>query len=235
VIGFRHFARALVAAACICLESTPARAHDLERTRVALTFASDGAFVLDVSNDANWLRLRLEDFAADYPALPTVPDRALTAAERDARLRAFAPTFSDRVVLWANHREVRPDSGEYIAPRATDDPPIGTFRMRGRVPIETQSLQWYYGIVIDPYAMTIRHPDGRVNADTVLGNAWSEAIDLAGQFHNPTRMETARAHVRDAWLFLLRGPAWAITVTIAALFAATIVARGVIRRAQSRT
>jgi hypothetical protein len=230
VSGFRHLARVLIAAAWIGVASSAVHAHDLERTRVSLTFASDGAFVLDVSNDANWLRLRLEDFAADYPALPPPPDRALTAAERDARLRAFAPAFSDRVVLWANHREARPESAEYIAPGAGDDPPLGTFRMRGRVPIESQSLHWYYGIVIDPYAMTVRRPDGRANTETVLGNAWSEPIDLAGQFRNPTRVETARARVRAAWVFLLRGPAWVITIVFAGVFAAAIVIGGVLHR-----
>src|SRR5207302_6723867 len=30
-------------------------AHDFERTQVTLTFARDGAFVLDVANDAAWL------------------------------------------------------------------------------------------------------------------------------------------------------------------------------------
>ena len=36
------------------------RAHDSEQTRVTLNFAPDGRFDLVVSNDANWLLLRLE-------------------------------------------------------------------------------------------------------------------------------------------------------------------------------
>jgi hypothetical protein len=41
------------------------RAHDAERTQVSLTFEHDGSFVLDVSNDPDWLLLRLESFADD--------------------------------------------------------------------------------------------------------------------------------------------------------------------------
>ena len=43
-------------------------AHDLERTQVALTFARDGSFTLDVSNDPRWLKLRLESIrGSDWP------------------------------------------------------------------------------------------------------------------------------------------------------------------------
>ena len=37
-------------------------AHDFERTQVTLSFARDGAFVLDVANDAAWLQHRLIPF-----------------------------------------------------------------------------------------------------------------------------------------------------------------------------
>src|SRR5919204_3989059 len=65
-----------------------ARAHDLERTQVVLTFARDGSFVLDVSNDPSWLKLRLEPFHNN---------------------------FIDRIVLFVDGHEVRPASIEYIA------------------------------------------------------------------------------------------------------------------------
>jgi len=71
----------------LCSLWPTASAHDLESTQVVLTFARDGSFVLDVSNDPAWLKLRLERFAGD---------------------------FSDRVVLWIDGREVRPTSTEFI-------------------------------------------------------------------------------------------------------------------------
>jgi len=64
-----------------------AQAHDLERTQVLLTFARDGSFVLDVANDPNWLKLRLESFPGP---------------------------FADRIVMWVDGREVRPASVEFM-------------------------------------------------------------------------------------------------------------------------
>ncbi|MBZ5558548.1 MAG: hypothetical protein LAO77_14850 [Acidobacteriia bacterium] len=135
-----------------------ASAHDLERTRVSLTFSRDGAFVLDVANDPDWLKLRLERFTGP---------------------------FSDRIVLWVDGHEIRPASVEYIAPPPAvpgDLPNLGVYRMRGRMPIDARTLRWYYGLVIDPYPMTIRRADGRIVVEEIAGDAWSGTIDLSGQF-----------------------------------------------------
>lgn len=143
------------------LAAVPA-AHDFERTQVALTFARDGLFVLDVTNDAAWLTHRLVPFA-----------------ERGS------PSFIDRVVLFVDGREVRPDSVEYM-----DGPaPVGTYRMRGRMPIDARTLRWYYGLPMDPYPLMIRRADGRVVVEEIAGDAWSGAIDLSGQFHAPLLTE----------------------------------------------
>ena len=127
------------------------QAHDLERTQVSLTFARDGSFVLDVANDPSWLKLRLE---------------------------AFPGTFADRVVLWVDGREVRPTSVEYVAPRNTEDieKPLGTHRLRGRLPADAHTLRWYYGLVIDPYPLTIRRADGRILA------SWGKVGRGPGEF-----------------------------------------------------
>src|SRR5438093_5412060 len=82
--------RSTVGVATLLIVSAIARiaAHDLEGTQVVLTFARDGSFVLDVSNDPSWLKLRLEPFRNN---------------------------FVDRVVLFVDGHEVRPTSVEYIA------------------------------------------------------------------------------------------------------------------------
>ncbi len=128
-------------------------AHDLERTQVLLTFARDGTFVLDVANDPNWLKLRMEPFHGN---------------------------FVDRVVLWVDGHEVRPTSVEFLAGDA-----LATWRLRGTMPIDAKSLRWYYGLVGDPYPLTIRRADGRVQVEEIQGNAWSRTIDLSGQFRAP--------------------------------------------------
>jgi hypothetical protein len=134
----------------------PAGAHDFERTQVTLTFARDGAFVLDVTNDAAWLDHRLIPF-------------------RNADARA---SFADRVVLFVDGREVRPESVETVA----SAPPLVTYRLRGWVPTTARALRWYYGLPIDPYPLTIRRADRRIVVEEIAGDAWSRPIDLSGQF-----------------------------------------------------
>jgi hypothetical protein len=132
-----------------------ARAHDLERTQVVFTFAVDGSFVVDVTNDPGWLRLRLESIPGP---------------------------FADRVVIWVDGREVRPEAVERI-----DGPLLTTHRLRGRVPIDSRTLRWFYGLVGDPYPLVVHRADGRIVVEEVAGNAWSREIDLAGQFRTEAR------------------------------------------------
>jgi hypothetical protein len=133
-----------------------ASAHDLEKTQVRLTFARDGSFVLDVSNDPAWLKLRLE----------SIPG-----------------SFADRVVLWVDGQEVRPTATEFRP--ATADGQLAVYRMRGKLPAEANTLRWFYGLVIDPYPLTIVRADGRIIVEEVLGNAWSGTIDISRQFQAP--------------------------------------------------
>jgi len=132
-------------------------AHDLERTQVSIAFARDGSFVVDVANDPSWLKLRLEGFPG---------------------------SFADRVVLWVDGHEVRPSSVEYLAPAegAGAERPLASYRLRGRFPTDSRTLRWYYGLVIDPYPLTIRRADGRLLVEEVGGDAWSRTIDVSGQF-----------------------------------------------------
>jgi hypothetical protein len=132
--------------------AVPAAGHDLEKTQVSITFATDGTFVADVTNDADWLKLRLESIPGP---------------------------FADRVVLWVDGREIRPSSAELIAG------PPAINRLRGRVPIDARTLRWFYGLVIDPYPLTIHRGDGRIVVEEVQGDAWSRTIDLSGQFRGP--------------------------------------------------
>ena len=157
--------RSLGLAAAMLWPAAASSAHDLERTQVSIVFARDGSFVADVANDPAWLTLRLE----------SVPG-----------------PFADRVVFWVDGREIRPESVELvpfdsprIAQHGTAAQGLTTYRMRGHLPLHAQTLRWYYGLVIDPYPLTIRRADGRVMVEEVAGGAWSRTIDLSGQFHAP--------------------------------------------------
>jgi hypothetical protein len=153
-------------------------AHDLEKTRVTLTFARDGTFVLDVANDPDWLKLRLERFSGP---------------------------FADRVVLWVDGREIRPTSEEYVAPPPVppgEVPNLGVHRMRGTMPHDAKALRWYYGLVIDPYPMTIRRADGKIAVEEIQGDAWSGTIDLARQFPSRSLSTSATATLFVALLLI---------------------------------
>ena len=156
----------------------PARAHDLERTQVSLTFARDGSFVLDVSNDPSWLTLRMEPF--------------LRGPERAAAREAAAPhqAFIDRVVLWVDGREVRPESAELLPPRTENA--LATYRLRGHMPLDARTLRWYYGLVVDPYPLTVRRADRQFVVEEIAGDAWSRSVDLSGQFASPLRLRLER-------------------------------------------
>lgn len=182
--------RYLLALALTGLAAASAGAHDLERTQVALTFAADGTFVLDISNDPGWLLLRLESFAGGQPP-PPIP-----AAARDRRLAQLSAVFIDRVVLFVDGHEVRPESAEYLPPRvqpaAVARPPLATFRLYGRMPAEARTLRWLYGLVIDPYPLTVRRADGRARTEWIEGSNWSDTFDLSGQFRQATMLEVMR-------------------------------------------
>jgi hypothetical protein len=183
----------VVAAALALVAAGDVSAHDLERTLVSIRFQADGGFTIDVANDPTWLLLRLETFAGgQVPA-------GLTAAARDARLRALAPVFIDRIVLFVDGREIRPEFSEYIPPRAqhsTDSlPPLASFRLGGRMPAQARTLRWLYGLVIDPYPLTVTRADGRAVTEWIDGWNWSGVIDLTGQFRPPTRLAIARDYV----------------------------------------
>lgn len=169
--------RCLAVAALSLAVAAPASAHDLERTQVWIGFSADGSFVLDVANDLEWLKLRLAPFADGRTDLATLGD-----------------VFLDRVVLFVDGHEVRAASAEYLPPRpaADDFPPRATYRLRGRMPSGARTLRWYYGLVLDPYPLTIRRVDGRSQTEWIVGDAWSRAVDLSGQFHAPLRTQLAR-------------------------------------------
>ena len=108
-----------------------------------------------------------------------VADVANDPAWLKLRLQSIPGPFADRVVFWVDGHEIRPHSTEFIA----GTPAVN--RMRGHLPLDARTLRWYYGLVIDPYPLTIRRADSRIIVEEVQGDAWSRTIDLSGQFHAP--------------------------------------------------
>jgi hypothetical protein len=173
--------------------SAVGRAHDLEGTRVVLSFAGDGSFVLDITHNPDWLLLRLESFAGGV-----VPAR-IAPADRDARLHELGPVVIDRVVVWVDGREIRPDSAEYLAPQST-------FRLRGKIPMDSVNLRWLYGPVADPYPFIVQRADGHLQVEQIEGSNWSGTLDISGQFE-ARRTASANQLAVLVGLFAL-GVAW---------------------------
>jgi hypothetical protein len=189
-----------VALLVVCLAAHASRAHELERTAVRLALAADGSFTLEVANDADWLLLRLEPFAGRSSSGLQEP------AVRDARLQALGSVFIDRVVLFVDGSEVRPRSAEYAAPRAPSGaalPPLASYTLRGRMPPGARVLRWYYGLVIDPYPLTVLRPDGSTLTEWIGGDAWSTSIDLRVPFRVPSARDTARQYLQLGFTHIL--------------------------------
>lgn len=189
-------------AALLAAWAPVAVAHELERTQVMLSLAADGSFVLEMANDPDWLLLRLESFAGGQ-----VPAAAMTPAARDARLRELSQVFRDRVVLFVDGHEIRPDHVEYLPPRPQLDadalPRLAAFRLRGRMPADARTLRWLYGLVIDPYPMTVRRADGATMTEWIQGSAWSDTINLSGQFRRASRVDIVREYLALGYTHIL--------------------------------
>lgn len=184
----------------LTLGAAEASAHDLERTLVNLTFSPDGSFVVEIANDPAWLLLRLESFAGGQ-----VPE-GITPEGRDARLHTLTSVFIDRVVLFVDGHETRPTSAEYLPARARAGdalPPLATFRLRGRMPADPRTLRWLYGLVIDPYPLTVRRADGQSMTEWIQGSDWSGTIDLSGQFRRAERLEVMRNYFALGYTHIL--------------------------------
>ena len=97
-------------------------------------------------------------------------------------MQSIPGPFADRIVLWVDGREIRPDSVELLHGAAAD-----VHRVTGHMPTDAKSLRWYYGLVGDPYPLTVHRADGRIIVEEIQGDAWSRPIDVSGQFHQEDR------------------------------------------------
>ncbi len=179
---WRALCTLLLASALTLAAAAVPQAHDLERTTVHLQVSADGTFMLRLAHDPSWLLLRMESFAGGTPTSTT------DAAARDARLRELAPQVIDRVVLFVDGHEVRPLAAEYtppVVPRPGEFA-LAAYTLRGRLSASARSIRWYYGLVGDPYPLTLTLGDGSSVTEWVQGDAWSTALSLGGPFTRPT-------------------------------------------------
>ena len=177
-----------------------ARSHELERTQVVVTFSADGAFQIDILNDADWLLARLEPFSGMQLS------GRLDPRPRDRRLAELEATFAERISLYFD--DVRTEVAvEYVPPSSgpvhPNQPPLGRMRLRGTVPEGTTTFQWSYGLVIDPYPMMIADPYGAWITHWVPGDMEGRpGSGASGPRRRARRTPSSRSRgkgVQDAW------------------------------------
>ena len=165
-----------------------------------LTLARDGAFTLRMAHDPAWLLLRLEGFGGGPPST------AVDERTRDRRLAELAPLMIDRVVLFVDGAEVRSATAEYIPPPTVAPPgqfALASYVLRGQLPESARTLRWYYGLVLDPYPLTITAADGTSLTEWVQGDAWSTALPLGGPFVRPSRWTSLTRYLALGYTHIL--------------------------------
>ena len=64
-------------------------------------------------------------------------------------------------------------------------------------------MRWYYGMVADPYPLTIAVADGASATEWVKGDAWSTALPLGGPFASPTAATRLRQYLALGFTHIL--------------------------------
>ncbi len=149
-------------------------AHEIGTTRVAVRFAPEGVFRIEIVTDAVLLLARLE-LAAGEPRSNTEAPDALQErlVARAQRLREhFAAEFDGVAAHPEIHIEVAPAIDAYSAPAAT-------IRLAGTRPPGSRQFTWTYALTSASYALSVHSGDERAPATQwVEGNSRSTAIAL---------------------------------------------------------
>ena len=149
-------------------------AHELENTHVLISFPADGAYRIDVLNDADWIWMRFHPGAAAPPPVE----------ERDARLSALAPTFAAGVTLLFDGIKVEPRTVTYVPPAERDrSAPMGlaepgVMRLSGIAPAGARTFRFGYDLVVDEYPLTLAPAVGPPVTRWLLAGQVSEAFEL---------------------------------------------------------
>ena len=192
MVFFRRIAVILLWVLAVFQSGGGISAHELERTTVFITFSDDGAYLIDVLNDPNWLLARVESFSG----LP--PSGRLDPGARDERLAQMVDTFTERVNVYFD--DVRVDVlAKYLPtdpslPNDPDNSLLGTMRLRGLMPEGIRTFRWSYGYVIDPYPVLIQAGDGEWVTSWVNGEYDSETFELA-TLRPPTRWMVVQTYL----------------------------------------
>ena len=158
--------------------------HDAEHTQAEIRFFRDRTFQIDVMNPPDWLITTLEPLA-DVPS-----ETILTGDARDRRLAELEGKYAEWI--WLLFDGVRIEAlPEYLPePRKgpVEDPlapPLVTMRMRGRVPEGAKEFSFAFGLLADPWPITIYGRDGAGTITWIEGPVESERLDIESLWPPP--------------------------------------------------
>ena len=80
---------------------------------------------------------------------------------------------------------------------------LAAYTLRGQLPASARTVRWYYGMVADPYPLTIALADGASETEWVKGDAWSTALPLGGPFAQPTAATRLRQYLALGFTHIL--------------------------------
>ena len=172
-------------------------AHETENTHVLATF-TENTYQIDALNDPDWLWLRL---SADAGPLPDFD-------ERDRQLTELTDRFAEGVLIRFDGEPVDIDGIEYIGPVEYDpDAPMGwgepgMFRLSGRIPDGAARFEFAYGLVVDPYPLTLSVNRGEPITRWLMTGERSEAFVLAS-LQPMTRLQVSGQYLRLGYTHIL--------------------------------
>ena len=149
--------RHLAVIASLCVLGLPVHAHEIGTTRVTLTLAADGEYVVDVTADAAALLGRLETASGQARS------GALAPGEYATRLSALREEFTRHALVMFDGQAAAPSDVSVESSGATPSPdafvpPAATVHLRGRIPPGAHSVTWSYDLTYASYALTLKSP-----------------------------------------------------------------------------
>ena len=173
----------------------PASAHDLGTTQVAVTLTREGTYQIDVTVDPDALLARLDGLSGRAP-------RTLAPEDRDRRLSALAPAFTEQAIVRFDRRRAAP-AVAYLSPKqsgasiqwAGGTLPVGTMRLTGAVPRGARTFTWAYGLVYGSYPLTINRGEQAVTL-WIAGAHENDPVDIAAHAAQASRASVALQYLQ---------------------------------------
>ncbi|MSO67797.1 MAG: HupE/UreJ family protein [Pseudolabrys sp.] len=180
---FARIALPLLAA----LAATAATAHEIRPAIVTATFTADGRYEIAIVANMEALLVGISPIHSDTNESPSAMQynqfRALSAADLQARISAFAPRWLEGIRVEFNGARVRPELVSIDVPPAGELAlaRISTVHFKGVIPAGAGTFKWRYAAEYGSNVLRVKRA-----GDEEFGTSWlkdgaaSETIPLTG-------------------------------------------------------